>query len=144
MHKNKRNDTFALLSINPEQSRRIKLRSFGLAISLAASIILWRINKGHGTLAHYLILVPVILLTFAILSPLKLNFLYKIMLILANAIGTLIGWIVLVIIFYLIITPLGLLSRFTRDPLFLGKKKLNSYWAKKEEIFSKESYKRQF
>jgi len=126
------------------KDKEIELRRFGIALSLAMAIILLRMNRGQPKIVFYLYLAAVVLLSLAVFLPRWLKPLHKIMQSLANIAGTLIGWIVLTVIFYLIITPLGFLSRLRRDPLYLNKQGKDSYWLNKEEQFSKDNYKKQF
>ena len=52
----------------------------------------------------------------------------------ADVVGRALGWIALALLFYLVITPVGLLRRvFVRDPLGCGiDKQRESYWVKRQ------------
>jgi|GEM_PF-2902456 len=53
--------------------------------------------------------------------------------------------IILILIFYLIVTPIGLILRLAgKDLLGLKNGNYNSYWVKKECASNKESYLKQF
>lgn len=59
------------------------------------------------------------------------------------------GWIntriILVILFYLILTPVGLLLRLFRIDLLERRKKVGTYWKKKEKVkFNPLNYERRF
>ena len=63
--------------------------------------------------------------------------------------ASILGWIntriILVIIFYLVFTPLGLLIRLFRIDLLERGNKLDSYWKKKEKTgFNPLDYERRF
>jgi hypothetical protein len=81
----------------------------------------------------------------AILCPIMLAPLKKILDKLIVFIGWLTGLISLLIVFYLIFTPVALLFKFLGKDLLNEKinKKSESYWIKrKKNVFSKESYER--
>jgi len=113
--------------------------SFGLGLNILGYVMFYR-GKGHfiwfscaGSLALFLaILRP------SILAPLKKAIDSVIL-----AVRWLVASISLIIVFYLIFSPLGILLKIFGKDLLNQRidKKAGSYWIKrKENIFSKESY----
>lgn len=122
-----------------------KLKEFGL-IMAAALILLdlflfWRKDE---------ISVPIIFFSalFFILSFVGTNALeplYKIWMALSSMMGKCVSALILIVLFYLVIAPTGLIMKLLNKDL-LGLKfnrDKNSYWLKKEQS-SKSSYEKQF
>lgn len=122
-----------------------ELRKFGFSLGLGLNIlgcIMFYRHKGHfiwfssmGSLA----------LVFAILFPALLAPLKKLLDKLIFVISWVTGVISLLIVFYLIFTPIGVLLKILGKDLLSEKidKKTSSYWVKRKNIiFSKESYER--
>ena len=95
----------------------------------------------------YLLTAAVIFFSFAIIKPASLNLLHRIFKSIAGVLGKLISGIVLFIIFYLVITPMGIIARLSgKDFLETGKKNASplTYWKEKKEVFAKENYHKQY
>ena len=126
------------------ETKDIKLFLFAFTIIL--SLISIKLFVVHKINAYYSILfLAVMLFIISITKPLILKPFYIFWNVVARTISAIITSFVLISIFYLVVTPIGLfLNIVGKDLLELKKKSPNSYWHKKEEIFSKESYLKQF
>lgn len=122
-----------------------ELRKFGFSLGLGLSIlgcILFYRHKGHFIWFTGIGSIAIIL---AILCPGALRPLKKLLDKLIFIIGWLMAAISLLIVFYLIFTPIAILLKiFGRDLLNQRiDKNTSTYWVKKRQIpFSKESYER--
>ena len=122
-------------------------RNFGIGISIILSImavIQWYIDS---ELYLYIILTAVIILLSGLIVPIILRPLF----ILFSYLGFILGWImtriILIILFYLIFTPIGLLMRLFGKKLLDTSfdKKKESFWINRQESeFSAVNYKNQF
>lgn len=124
------------------------LRKFGLVMSVAFLVV-----AGILLIRHKQYIVPFFIATSTILILLTLAapVLLKPVYIVWMRMGFVLGWVntrlLLLIIFYLVVTPIGLLMRlFGNDPLLRRiDKKISSYWVKKEnKDFNPLNYERQF
>lgn len=135
------------MSINRKKDFEKQNRHFGLLLSILFLI-----------LAIYLIFLKSLLVgqLFAILSgiiflvtifrPRALNRITKTWLRFGDILGHVISPITLGIIFFLLITPVGLISKiFGRDELLLKKKNVKSYWLhRNKNTDQSNSFQRQF
>ena len=123
------------------------LRKFGITVGAVLLLIgatLFLFDK-----ASYLYFggVGLILILLAVVLPNALRPVNKIWMTLAIILGWFMSRVILIILFYLIITPIGLLLKvFGRDPLNLkSDNSLSSYWEDKEKrVSGKIDYERQF
>jgi len=135
-----------------EEIRNIKsdtreLRKFGITIGillvLLGSWFLWRNKEG----AYLLLISAALFLTLGVILPLLLKPLQKLWMTLAILLGWLMTRIILIVLFYFVVTPSGLLARLCGKD-FLNKKfpgKAQSYWIPRKATTSdRESYERQF
>lgn len=100
-----------------------ELRAFGIILALIFITLAYRFG------AAYLYWVALALLTTAILVPRLISPLVSVLLILTAPIGWLISRLVLIIFFYLVVTPVALIRRFLKhDALRLKSEKRDSYW----------------
>ena len=118
-------------------------RSFGILFSiLFALIAFWPIINGNP-LRLWLIPVSVIILVLGLLISKLLNPLNVVWVKFGELLGRIIAPIVMAIIYFIIITPIGLFMRLIRkDLLNLKFSKANTYWIKREKKIS--SMKKQF
>ncbi len=108
---------------------RNQLLSFGVTIALA--LVLIGAVKGHRmgeTVTVDLLIAAGALFALAcVVMPSVMSPLYRGWMRLAEGLGWINTRILLVVIFYLVVTPLGLLMRlFKRDPLDMARR--DSYW----------------
>lgn len=125
----------------------ITLRNFGLLVGLIFVIIglvffFW--NPSNST---YFIIPGGLLLGFGILRPQALRLPYILWMSLAFVLGFFIAHLILTVFFYLVVTPLGLLSKMVGKD-FLNMKidrQAMSYWLPRQIIEKSPSdYERQF
>ena len=121
-------------------------RKFGLFFSC-----IFFIASAYFYLNHYITtfiffsFLFILTIIFTILSPNKLLPLNKIWMKFGFIIGMLISPIILGIIFFLLISPVAIITRiFGRDELFLKRNSLNSYWKTRVDKPSSDSFKNQF
>ena len=114
-----------------KKKTRRDLRIFGFAfgggLSVLGGILWWR---GITAVPPYLWGVAAVLWLLALVAPKLLAPIEKVMATIFRAITTALTAVLLTIFFYLIVTPMGLIMRFTRKD-FLGKKfarERASYW----------------
>ncbi len=112
-------------------------RSFGILFSiLFALIAFWPIINGNP-LRLWLIPVSVIFLVLGLLNSKLLNPLNVVWVKFGELLGRIIAPIVMAIIYFIIITPIGLFMRLSRkDLLNLKFSKANTYWIKREKKIS--------
>lgn len=135
-----------------EEIRNIKsgkreLRKFGITVGIVLGLLgglfLWR---GRDYYSYFLILSAALLL-LGLAVPILLKPIYKVWMTLAVLLGYLMTRVILSVLFFLVVTPIGLLARlFGKNFLDTEfEKSGNSYWIPKERIELKKSdYERQF
>ena len=118
-------------------------RSFGILFSIVFAIIaFWPIINGNP-LRLWSIPISIIFLVLGLLNSKLLNPLNIIWVKFGELLGRIIAPIVMAIIYFIIITPIGLFMRLIRkDLLNLKFSKANTYWIKREKKIS--SMKKQF
>ena len=108
-------------------------KSLGLLFFFVFIIIsFWPLLNG-GNVRIWSIVIAIIFLTLALVKPQILNPLTKLWIKFGELIGKIISPIVIGLIYFVILTPIGLLMRiFNKDLLNLKFSKKNSYWIKRE------------
>ena len=132
--------------ISLEISRK-KLRNFGILIGGIFIIIsAWLVFKNHQNLAIYLLFsLGIILFSGGLFVPDLLKTVYKIWMGISIIIGWFVSRIILTILYFIVITPLGLILRLSGKK-FLDidfKDKQESYWIIKPET-KKSNYKEMY
>ena len=135
-----------LAEINNINTRKKDIRSFGYTIGiilLFISLILFYYNIELYTGFSIVALVFIIL---GILFPLSLKPIYLIWMIFAVLLGWLMTRIILTLLFYIILTPIGLVTKLLgEDFLSLKNKRDNSYWNNRDiQDDLNKNYKKQF
>ena len=129
------------------RSGKAELRKFGLTIGLVCGLLyalmLW---QGRDDYPIFLIL-GIGFLVLGILLPVALRPVYLLWMGFAACMGWVMTRVILVLLFYLVVTPVGLLGRlFGKD--FLSRcfdREASSYWLpKKDKKFEKDGYENQF
>lgn len=112
-----------------------KLRQFGITVGpVFLALALWMFLKEYPPLFQYLLgVIGILLLTIGLSCPLVLKKIYKVWMGVAFAIGWIVSRVLLVVIFYLVLTPIGLTARLLgKDFLDIrAKKSQDSYWIKR-------------
>ncbi len=108
-------------------------KSLGLLFFFVFIIIsFWPLLNG-GNVRIWSIVIAIIFLTLALVKPQILNPLTKLWIKFGELIGKIISPIVIGLIYFVILTPIGLLMRiFNKDLLNLKFSKESSYWIKRE------------
>lgn len=125
------------------------LRKFGLYVG-GVFILIWLFifyNNYNNLLAWITGIIGTVLFLFGIFLPKSLKVPYKVWMSVAFLLGNIVSRIILLIVFYLIISPLGLAAKiFNRkflDINYIAKKK--SYWVIKEnKNFENNSYEKMY
>ena len=113
-------------------------RSFGLVFFIIfIAISFWPLTNG-GSIRVWSIFVSLILLILAILNSKLLSPLNKLWYKLGLALGSIVAPIVMGIILFLVVTPIGLFMRILGKDLLRKKinKKVNSYWINRDKAVS--------
>ncbi len=108
-------------------------KSLGLLFFFVFIIVsFWPLLNG-GNVRIWSIVIAIIFLTLALVKPQILNPLTKLWIKFGELIGKFISPIVIGLIYFVILTPIGLLMRlFNKDLLNLKFSKESSYWIKRE------------
>lgn len=129
------------------KSSKKQLRTFeimaGIILGLLGGLFWWRQNDCY----LYLLLISVVFLLSGLLFPNLLKPIYKVWMLLALLLGWFTTRIILIVLFYGVVTPIGLLTKlFKKD--FLNLKfghNVDSYWIYRQKTkFTKEDYEKQF
>jgi hypothetical protein len=124
------------------------LREFGMVLSLILSLFAFiHFRKGHFDLSKWLSMFSGMSLLFAILVPAALMPAFKVFVKIAHALGWFNTRLILALVYYLIVTPIGIVLRvFGKDLLSLKlDKNKPSYWLDHHSGgVTKESLEKQF
>ena len=129
------------------KSGKRELRQFGITIGLVLVLLglwlLWRDKEG----GYLLLIIATLFLSLGLILPKLLKPFHKLWMILAILLGWLMTRIILIILFYLVVTPIGLLAKLSGKD-FLNKKfnrDAQSYWIpRKAPSPEKRNYENQF
>ena len=127
------------------QSSKADLRKFGYTVGIAFGIFSGYFFWRGKPFALYVLALAALLLLFGFIAPTLLRPVQKAWMTLALLMGWVMTRVILAIVFYLVITPIGLVLRLTgkdfMNRAFPGKE--GSYWLDHAERV-KEDYERQF
>jgi len=129
--------------LNPD---KVTLKKFGMTMGIAflviSSLFLFR-HKHAGVI--YSLVVSCVFFIMRLFVPTFLKPVYAVWMRFAFVLGWVNTRIILIVMFYLIFTPIGLVMRlFRADPLERNKKE-DTYWKKKDkEAFDFKNYERRF
>ncbi|MCA9751925.1 MAG: hypothetical protein KC591_07015 [Gemmatimonadetes bacterium] len=125
-----------------------ELRNFGLSLGVVcliwAGVLTWR---GHPEPVKWLLGAAPVLATLGLAWPAALGPLHRVWMPVAHGIAQALTWVLLAVVFYVVFTPYGLISRaLGKDPL---DRKIDrnrpSYWIRREDgPFDPERLKRQY
>ena len=132
--------------INKIKSGKAELRKFGITLgiffALLGGLFFWR-NKSNYV---YLLDLAAFFLFFGLFFPIVLKPIQKIWMAFALISGSIMTRVILSILFYLVITPISLLSRLSGKN-FLDLKfdrSVSSYWIPRKSLSDKANYENQF
>lgn len=129
------------------KSTKKELRKFGLVVGVFFGLIgllfLWKGRPSYP----YLFALSAFLLVFGIAFPVVLKPIQKVWMSIALVIGFFMTRVILCLLFYLIITPISVLSKVC-GARFLDstiEKSKDSYWIQRDSsVFNKERYEKQY
>ncbi|MBN1348989.1 hypothetical protein JXJ21_06240 [candidate division KSB1 bacterium] len=123
------------------------LRNFGLIVGIGLFIFGSILLYLHKSAAPYILGISPVLILTGYLLPVALKPFQKIWMSFAVVMGWFMNHLILILVFYLLITPFGLIARLFKKA-FLQKKidhSAKTYWINREAMTKdKESYTRQF
>ena len=128
------------------RSEKSDLRKFGITIGIIlvmiAGFLFWKEKESF----QIFLTVGAVLCIFGVVIPVILKPIYWIWMIFATILGWIMTRVILSILFYVIITPIGLISRlFGKQFLELKWNEKNStYWNYRSDKLDKRSYEKQF
>ena len=129
------------------KSGKKELKEFSIVVGIAFAVLgllFWWRNKSFY---HWVLIIAALFLITGFLFPILLKPVHKVWMAFALLIGFVMTRIILLVLFYIVLTPISLISRlFGAQYLDLkyrdGK---NSYWTYRiQKEFSKEIYEKQF
>jgi len=131
--------------VKPRTLLMKELRKFGFQLGLAMSVLGFIMFLRHRPHFIWFISIASLHLILAIIYPRALTVTKAILDFIIRSIGQTVNLVSLLVAFYLIFAPIGILFRLFRKDLLHQRidKKAVSYWIKrKQDIFSKASYER--
>tara|TARA_Y100000817_G_C16511768_1_gene391484 strand:+ start:221 stop:589 length:369 start_codon:yes stop_codon:yes gene_type:complete len=118
-------------------------KSFGIVFFIVFLILAIYPLKNNGNIIIYLLIISFVFLALGLTNSQLLTPLNKIWFKFGIFLGKIVSPLVMGIIFFLLVTPIGILMRlFKKDLLNLKYNSKKSYWIEKNEIKSK--FKNQF
>ena len=126
--------------IRAVDTSRKALRSFGLVVGGVfvgiAAIIVWRSGWALTPVAQWLGGPGAVLIVLGLVAPPLLRPLYRVWMGLALVLGFVMTRVLLTLVYYLLLTPIGLLLRlFGKDPMHRHPDpEASSYWIPKEYL----------
>jgi len=129
------------------KSGRRELRQFGITVGIVLGLLgcffIWRQKEW----CYYFIIISFVFLLFGLVFPLLLKPVHKVWMALAIFMGWCMTGVILGVLFYLVVTPIGLLMRLCGKD-FLDRKfdsTVQSYWVQRKAVKSeKRNYENQF
>ena len=110
---------------------RRQLAGFGFTMAAAALFFAW-LQGELNTLAIVLMAIAAAFILAALLAPAPLRPLYRRWMRLAEALGWLNTRIILILVYYLVVTPIGLVLRLLRRSPLAMNERHGSFWARPE------------
>jgi len=128
------------------QASKKDIRSFGITIGIILFIVAIALFYYKNNLYQNIVLFAAVFAVTGLVTPILLKPIYLVWMIFAVILGWIMTRVILSVIFYLIMTPIGLITRIIGED-FLDLKKIDSssYWNKRdssEEL--SQDYEKQF
>lgn len=134
-------------AIKNTKSTGTELRRFGITVGivlgLLGGVFLWREKEYY----FYFFVLSAAFLLLGLVVPILLKPIHKVWMTLAILMGWLMTRVILCVLFYLVVTPIGFLARLLgKDFLDLKfNRNADSYWIPKNAVkFERSNYERQF
>lgn len=120
-------------------------RHFGFILAgIFALVALLPVLAGHHMVLEWLV-AAAIMLAFAMLAPSLLSPFLHLWLVLGHILGVINTHLLLSAVFFLMITPIGLIARMCgHDPLKLRRARQDGYWQSHADEWHTDSFKNQF
>lgn len=129
------------------KSGKRELRQFGITIGIVLGFLGGLLFFRQKAYYFYFLAFSGIFLFFGLIAPILLKPIQKIWMSLAILIGWVVTRVILIILFYLVVTPIGLAAKLFGQTLLDLKfvRAADSYWILREPVkFDKKSYENQF
>ena len=128
------------------KSEKSDLRKFGITVGAILVIIAGFLFWNERESFQLVFAIGIVLIVFGISVPVLLKPVYWVWMIFATILGWLMTRVILSLLFYVIFTSIGLISRlFGKKFLDLKPdKSRDSYWNYRSKMFDKENYEKQF
>jgi hypothetical protein len=123
------------------------LRQFAVLWLVVFASVAWLISREAGwqTLSTVLLLVGLVVAATGLVVPRAIRPLFVGLTVIVFPIGWMVSRLILAAVFYLVVTPIGLILRLTgRDPLERRRPAEGTCWKSKKQPESSESYLRRF
>jgi len=116
--------------VSDKQARKTAL----IVAAVLALISIWNIYRGRFTVVAVFGGIAVLLTLIGLFVPVAARGFHRLWMGIAGVLGYINSRILLTILYYLLLTPYGLISRlFGRDPLDRRGKSRETYWVKRKE-----------
>ncbi len=132
--------------INNIKTDKKSLKSFGVTIGIILFFITLIFLVNNNPIFKNLGITSSVFLILGLMAPMILKPFYLIWMIFAVILGWVMTRVILSMLFYLILTPIGLITRFLGED-FLSLKRVNSgsYWNNRDAVEElKQDYRKQF
>ena len=132
--------------INNIKTDKKSLKSFGVTIGIILLAIAITLFVKNNLFLKSLGIISFVFLILGIIAPIMLKPFYLIWMIFAMILGWIMTRVILSLIFYFIVTPIGIIARLLGED-FLALKKVNSdsYWNIRDSVEElKQDYTKQF
>jgi len=123
------------------------LRKFGFMFTLIFFLLTAYLYLTGSSFSYFWLIAALHFLGFSLLAPKFLIIPHKIWMTFALIMGNIVSRLILVLTFYIVITPLNLILKIAGKDLLSEKtdRKSGSYWeTKQRKVFSKEDFENQF
>lgn len=120
-------------------------RHFGFILAgIFALVALWPVLAGNPVVLAWLA-AAALTLALAMLAPYLLTHFANLWFALGHVLGTINTHLLLTAVFFLLITPIGLIARMSgHDPLKLRRPRQQGYWQNRADEWHADSFKNQF
>jgi len=128
------------------KTRKEDLKSFGYTMGIILAIVSLALFYYNNYLYQNLTIIAAVFVGLGLVLPLLLKPVYVLWMIFAVIIGWIMTRVILCIVFYIIITPISLITRLLgEDFLNLRKAEVDSYWNYRDSLEElNQNYEKQF
>jgi hypothetical protein len=127
---------------------KMQIRTFGIGLAVLLTVLaLWKFYKGHQTVAFILFLFGALSAVLALFCQPLLKPVYIVFIRISHVVGWINTRVLLALIYYIIITPLGIVIRIFGKDLLDRKIEpfRQSYWIKRKKVaVEKSRYEKQY